>query len=254
MPQGIEAQGTILVSGASGAIGNATVRWFLNRGWAVLGVDRAPSTMTEPGYRHLVADLEDAAALSHALREALEAAPPLRHVVAIAGGALPGEPQTADEPWTVSTELFRASIEANLTTQFVTVQASLPALLASSDDRSIVLTSSFNAFTAQGMPAYSAAKAGLSGMMNGFVGPLGRRGVRVNVVAPGTVVTPRTERLWSHDQDDFERLAAISAMGRLARPDDVADSIGALASSMHHVTGQVLFVDGGQSLSLAPRG
>lgn len=239
---------TVLVTGAAGAIGSATVAWFLERGCTVVGLDRVEAAVDDDGYRHRLVDLADADAVKGAVDDALAGLPPLRHVLAIAGGALPGEPQSAGEPWSVTPDTFRASLDANLVTQHVTVWASAPHLLAADGaDRSVVLTSSFNGFTAQGMPAYSAAKAGLVGLMNGLVGPFGQRGVRVNVVAPGTVVTPRTVALWSGVPGHFERLEATSPLGRLAEPADVADSIGALALVMRHVTGQLVVVDGGQS-------
>jgi NAD(P)-dependent dehydrogenase (short-subunit alcohol dehydrogenase family) len=83
--------------------------------------------------------------------------------------------------------------------------------------------------------------------MRALTAPLGREGIRINVVAPGTVRTPRTERIWAHVPDHFPRLEATTALGRLASPDDVARAYLALATLLTHVTGEVLVVDGGQS-------
>jgi 3-oxoacyl-[acyl-carrier protein] reductase len=113
-------------------------------------------------------------------------------------------------------------------------------------DRSVTFTSSWNALTGAGMPAYSAAKAGLIGLMHALTGPLGADGIRVNVVAPGTVVTPRTQRIWASDVGHFERLADTTALGRLGAPVDIARTFVALATELTHVTGQVIVVDGGQ--------
>jgi 3-oxoacyl-[acyl-carrier protein] reductase len=96
------------------------------------------------------------------------------------------------------------------------------------------------------MPAYSAAKAGLVGMMHGLVRPLGAEGIRVNTIAPGTIRTPRTERIWAHVPGHFERLADSTALGRLGEPRDVARAYRALALELTHVSGEVLVVDGGQ--------
>lgn len=241
---------TVVVTGASGAIGDATVDGFLTAGLDVLGLDRASDRSGgRPGYRHVIVDLRDEIAVTSALRDGLRDLSPLRHVVGVAGGALPGEPEAAiaGDPVAIDAELFRASIEANLVSQWLVVRAALAHLdAAGTDDRSIALTSSFNALSAQGMPAYSAAKAGLHGLMFGLLDPLGRRGIRINVVAPGTVRTPRTEALWAHEPGHFERLEAGTASGRLATPGDVADVFVALALRLRHVTGQVLLVDGGQ--------
>jgi NAD(P)-dependent dehydrogenase (short-subunit alcohol dehydrogenase family) len=239
-------RGVVLVSGAAGAIGSAAVRAFLDGGWSVVGVDVAPC-VAEPEMERwlgIVADMRDEDAVAAAVERARRLGP-LRHVVAVAGGALPEEPTTQDDPTALSVDSFRASLELNLTSHFVLLRAALPALRETEGDRSITLTSSWNALTGCGMPAYSAAKAGLIGMMHALVPPLGRDGIRVNVVAPGTIRTPRTERIWAHDAGHWERLEAGTALGRLGTPDDVARAFVALAE-LTHVTGQVLVVDGGQ--------
>jgi hypothetical protein len=61
----------------------------------------------------------------------------------------------------------------------------------------------------------------------------------VNVLAPGTVRTPRTEHIWAGDPEHSPRLERSSAVGRLATPDDVARSFVALATLLTHVTASV---------------
>lgn len=240
--------GSVLITGAAGAIGSATVDLFLNGGWAVLGLDRQDSAreIRNDGFHAAQVDLTQEKAVEAALA-ILDDMPPLLHVVAIAGGAMPEEPRTQDDLAEVSTDVFRGSIDQNLTSQFITVKACLPWLRQSpSEDRSVALTSSFNALSGYGMAAYSAAKAGLIGMMYAITPSLGSEGVRVNVVAPGTVRTPRTEAIWSHVPDHFEHLATTTALGLLGEPVDVARVYRSLALDLSHVTGQVLVVDGGQ--------
>lgn len=243
-----EARPIVLVTGAAGAIGSATVGVFIEAGFHVVGLDRAESvesiaTDHYTGYR---VDLEDEALVERTLAEA-ESLGRLEHVIGIAGGAVAGEPATTNDPFAVTSQLFRASLEANLVTQFVAARASVPWLRRSGDgDRSMTFTSSYNALTGCGMPAYSAAKAGLIGMMLALTGPLGAEGIRVNVIAPGTVKTPRTERIWAGVPGHFERLAATTALGRVGVPEDVARVFLSIATLLKHVTGQVLVVDGGQ--------
>lgn len=237
---------TVLVTGDAGAIGSATADLFLQTGRTVLGLDLVErSTTGSDRYHTVVVDVGDESAVEKAL-EILEELPPLGHVVAIAGGALPEEPRSKDQPWSIETDSFRASVERNLISQFITMKTAYPWLKSDSADRSLTLTSSFNALSAQGMPAYSAAKAGLIGMMHGLVEPLGAEGIRINTVAPGTIRTPRTERIWGHVPEHFERLTATTALGRLGEPLDVASAYRALALDLRHVTGEVLVVDGGQ--------
>ncbi len=238
---------TIIVTGAAGAIGTATVRRFLDRDFTVLGLDLRGSGNLSDNHHHVIVDLSDAALTQSEIDGALENLPPVAHSIGIAGGALPEEPATQNDIGAIVPSLFRASIDANLTTQFVFMRAVLSHMHRPlEEDRSITLTSSFNAMSAQGMPAYSAAKAGIIGLMYGSLVPLGRLGIRINVVAPGTVRTPRTDHLWAAVPDHFVKLEAAAALGRLAQPDDVARTFAALALEMPHVTGQVLVVDGGQ--------
>lgn len=241
-------EGSVLVTGAFGAIGSATAHLFRETGWVVLGLDRDPSITgnNAAGFHGVQVDLTDEASVEKALGS-LADLPPLRHVVAVAGGALPDEPTTQDDLAKVSVDTFRRSLDQNLTSQFLTVKACLPWLRKTPDlDRSVTLTSSFNALSGYGMAAYSAAKAGLIGMMHALTPNLGAEGIRINVVAPGTVKTPRTESIWSHVPDHFDRLATSAALGRLGEPVDIARVYRALAIEMSHVTGQVLVVDGGQ--------
>ena len=254
---------TVLITGAAGAIGSATVRAFLAAGFSVVGLDVVDTVTDAPAsdspeldvplsevpagsYVGIQVDVEDEVGVADAVATA-ETAGPLAHVVGIAGGALPDEPGSQGDPLQLSPKVFRASVEANLTSQFVVLQAALPWLRAHSGvDRSVTFTSSWNALSGVGMPAYSAAKAGVIGMMHALTGPLGDDGIRVNVVAPGTIRTARTEKIWAHDEGRWERLASTTALGRLGSPDDVARTFVALATTLTHVTGQVLVVDGGQ--------
>ena len=73
---------------------------------------------------------------------------------------------------------------------------------------------------------------------------MGRFGIRVNVVAPGLILTDMTSRL---PREALDRAVEETALGHLGKPDDVAGAVLYLASAMsRHVTGQVLRVDGGQ--------
>lgn len=238
----------VLVTGASGAIGAATVSAFLAAGLHVVGADREAPIPSAAHARltSLCVDVSDGAALEAALGEVCTTCQ-LAHLVGVAGGALPEEPAAALDAGGLSPDRFRASIDVNLTTQYVALHTALPWLRRGSGaNRSVTFTSSINGLAGWGMPAYSAAKAGLVGMMRALVGPLGAEGIRVNVVAPGTVRTPRTERIWGLVPGHFERLERGTALGRLGTPEDVARVFVALATSLTHVNGQVMVVDGGQ--------
>lgn len=94
---------------------------------------------------------------------------------------------------------------------------------------------------------YSAAKAGVVGLVRGLAVELARSGIRVNGVAPGYV---RTAQLLSREHslgpEGAEKAGEFIPMGRIGEPEDIADVILFLASdAARYVTGQVVVVDGG---------
>ncbi|MEO6043469.1 MAG: SDR family oxidoreductase [Tepidiformaceae bacterium] len=97
----------------------------------------------------------------------------------------------------------------------------------------------------EGAGAYVAAKHGVVGLTRQFAVTYGRRGVRVNAVAPGYIETPMTAMVRS--DEEYERyLASLHPMGRLGQPEEVAAAITFLASKeASFISGVILPVDGG---------
>ena len=242
-------KGAVLISGAAGGIGQATVDRFLASGYEVAGLDLSPSveTLRSGPYRGTVADVTEADRLPGALDEVLRGTE-LRHVVGLAGRVVDEERGSLEAEFAASMNGFQRSVALNLTGQFALIRAALPRLLESGGDRSIILCSSINALAGMGAPGYSGAKAGLIGMTHALAPSLGRRGIRINVVAPGTTRTPlleeETER--ANDRGLIDRVAARIPLRRVADPDDVAAAIESLADQMTFVTDEVIRVDGGQ--------
>ena len=172
---------------------------------------------------------------------------PVAHLVTCTGISLLTE--TADAGRVLpDVEVFRDTVELNLTSHYLTLAAVWPALRDGTGNRSVGFASSVNALQSFGLIGYSAAKAGLIGLVHALVVPLGAAGVRVNAVAPGTVPTDNTRREWAHVPGHFDEMAALVPTGRLGTPDDIAAAFLALARDLTHVSGQTLVVDGGQSL------
>jgi NAD(P)-dependent dehydrogenase (short-subunit alcohol dehydrogenase family) len=236
---------TVLVTGAAGGIGTATVQAFLGAGFDVLGLDRRPAP-SQPGYTHVVLDLLDDAAV----HEAVADAGPLQHVVCIAGGALMPE-KTTDDPAELELEVWRASLDQNLTAAFITLQTTLVGLRQLEGDRSISFVSSTDALLSCGLPAYAAAKAGLIGLVRALTGPLGAEGIRINAVAPGDIPTERNVAEWGHVDGWYSRMREATALDRLVTADEVAAAFLAIATQLTSLTGQTLVVDGGLTVSHA---
>lgn len=111
---------------------------------------------------------------------------------------------------------------------------------------SIVGFSSIRAVTVEpGQGVYAATKAGLVQLLRTAAAELGPRGVRVNAVAPGVVETPLTAQIQA-DPEWYAAYAAKSALGRWARPEEMAGAVVYLASdAASFLTGSVITVDGG---------
>lgn len=234
----------VLITGAAGGIGAAVVAAFLDAGCEVVGLDTNPhvgEVSSSERYSGVCLDVTDAAAVA----EYASRAGALSHVVTVAGGALAEE--TSDPEGIVVPEVFDRSVRVNLASAYYTIHAFRPNLLAAEGDRSVTFISSVNAVTAYGLAAYSAAKAGLSGLMHALLVPFGADGIRVNCLLPGTTPTTRSRAEWSHNPEHFPRLAAAVPLRKLGTPVDVATTARVVALELTHLHGVELAIDGAQS-------
>ena len=243
----------VAITGAAGGIGSVAVATFAAAGYAVLGIDIVESVETlgeQLGCTDVVgvaADHRDLQAVQDALTVALTIGS-LRHVVLLAGIALAEETRLGGGRELPHPDVFRQSVELNLLGHVNVVWAAQQQLFTVDGDRSVTLCSSVNAMQGWGEPAYSTAKAGMLGLVYSLAGPYGTRGVRINAVAPGTIDTPNTRAEYAHDPTHFAEMERGVPLGRLGQPADVAATLLALARDLTHVTGQVLCVDGGQTV------
>ncbi len=140
-------------------------------------------------------------------------------------------------------EEFTKVIDVNLNGAFYMTKA-ISALMIKQRSGSIISMSSVSGL--KGNPAqvnYSASKAGLVGMTLSAAKELGRRGIRVNGIAPGFVETDMTAVLTDEQKS---HAAQNISMQRLGQPQDIANTALYLASDLStYVTGQIIAVDGG---------
>jgi 3-oxoacyl-[acyl-carrier protein] reductase len=139
-------------------------------------------------------------------------------------------------------------VATDLTGPFYCVRAAARAMLRQRSGR-IVNVASVSALGGNaGQANYAAAKAGLIGLTRAVARELAGRGVTVNAVAPGWIETDMTSGM---PAAAVEQVRSRIPLGRLGRPEDVAQAVLYLASpAAAYVTGQVLVVDGGLSMAL----
>lgn len=142
-------------------------------------------------------------------------------------------------------------LDVDLRGALLCAQRAIPALRARGGG-SIVFTSSVQAYTTMpGCVVYGAAKAGLVAAARALAVEVGRHGIRVNAIAPGTIDTPMLERDLSGmnpaEADSFlDKVRAANALGRIGDPAEIASVLVFLASdAASYVTGTTIVVDGG---------
>ncbi|MCP9994936.1 SDR family NAD(P)-dependent oxidoreductase [Streptomyces werraensis] len=236
----------VLITGAARGIGAATASRFAEEGARVLIADADPEAGEHTAVllrgRGLAAeavacDVADRASVEAAVAHAVRRFGSLDVLVNNAAHCTPDAARFEDEP----EEEWAADLDVTLTGAYRCCRAALPHLEASGRG-AIVTVGSVNGFQDFGNHAYSAAKAGLVSLTRTLAGHAGPRGVRVNLVAPGTIRT----RAWDGRDDDLAAVSQVYPLRRIGEPEDVAAAVTFLASGdAAWITGTTLVVDGG---------
>ena len=143
----------------------------------------------------------------------------------------------------MSTENFRTVLDTNLTGAFNMIHACLPGFLRRRSGRIINISSVSGMMGNAGQANYASSKAGLIGLTKTIAREVASRGITVNAVAPGFIETDMTR---SMNEAALKAGVAQVPMGRMGRPEDVANAVRFLASDeAGYITGCVLKVDGG---------
>jgi 3-oxoacyl-[acyl-carrier protein] reductase len=148
----------------------------------------------------------------------------------------------------MSEDAWSDVIDTNLTGVFRVTKRALAKMIRLHRGR-VIMISSIGAFIGSaGQSNYAASKAGLVGMARSMAREVASRTITVNVVAPGLVQTNMLAQLGEEQRRAFE---AQVPLGRVARPEEVAEAVGFLASDgAAYITGAVLAVDGGLAMGL----
>ena len=246
---------TILITGAAGGIGRATVNIFTEKGWRVIGVDRAEfggdfpqnglfiqSDIARPEDMHAI--FEKANAFTDSLdalvnNAAMQVAKPLI--------------ETTVEEWD-------AVMAANLRSVFLGVKLAHP-LLKARGGAAVVNVSSVHAIqTSANIAAYAASKGGMLALTRAMAIEFALDNIRVNAILPGAVDTPmlraglgRGHLGGSDVQERLDNLARKTVNGRVGTPAEIAHAIYFLADNEQSsfMTGQALVIDGGATARLS---
>lgn len=246
---------TVLITGAAGGIGRATVALFAQKGWQVIGVDRAEFGAEFPETGLFVrADISRSEELEAIFDQTRQYTGELNALVNNA--AL----QIAKPLLETSVEEWDAVMASNLRSVFLGVKLAYP-LLKAAGGGAIVNVSSVHAVqTSANIAAYAASKGGLLALTRAMAIEFAPDNIRVNAILPGAVDTPMLRaglgRGHLAGQDihaRLENLARRTVNGRIGRPEEIAHAIYFLADEEQSsfMTGQALIVDGGATARLS---
>ena len=224
-----------VVTGGARGIGRSIAGALSEAGADVHVFDRVPGDGGTGSLTFHVVDITDAAAL-----EALVASLPQRPTLLVNNAGITRDKtllKMSDDDW-------EAVLSVNLTGAFHLIRALGPAMREAGYGR-IVNVTSINGLRGKfGQANYAASKAGLIGLTKTAARELGAKGITVNAVAPGMVMTEMARQL---PEDVLQRALAETVLGRLTEPDDVTNAVLFLLSDAARcITGEVLRVDAGQ--------
>ena len=249
-----------LITGAADGIGWATAQCLVAAGWQVALLDmkgasaKARAQALGPQHSGWACDVTDAQAVQQCVTEVQRLHGRIDALVNNAGIGDQTVPTLQQD-----VAAFDRVLAVHLRGTFLMSQQVLAVMAQQTRDEKGVRGAIVNIgsiASVGGIPgrnAYSAAKAGVLGMTRALASEWARQGIRVNAVAPGYVKTALVAELAERGAIDGDAIARRTPMGRMAEPEEIAQSIAFLVSPQaSYITGVVLPVDGGWAALGAP--
>lgn len=238
----------VLVTGGGSGIGLVAAKEFKSRGYEVVIAGRDENKLRSSGLPYVVADVANEASVS----DAAEKTGPVDILVANAGVAFTAPVLK------ISRDDWERVLATNLTGVFLCVRAFAPKMIDRKWGRIIAIASTASLRAYPYVGAYVASKHGLLGLIRTLALEFAKTGVTANAICPGFTDTPLFQKSVQTIVDKTGRSPEAAAaallkdqpMGRLIKPEEVADTALWLASeAAGAVNGQAIAIDGGETIS-----
>ncbi len=231
-----------LVTGGSSGIGASCCARFAQEGAKVIAADMRPLTYEAQGVEYMELNVTDAAQCKSVAEAILQKYGKIDILVNNAGITKDGLLQKMTD------DMWNAVIDVNLKGVFNVTREVAPAMMEKGYGSIVNISSVVGEYGNIGQTNYAATKAGVIGMTKTWAKEFARKGanVRVNAIAPGYVMT---DILKTVPEDLLNKFKAMTMLGRLGQPEEIANAALFLASEeSSYVTGHTLSVNGGMRL------
>lgn len=230
----------MLITGANRGIGRSVAAGFKAAGFTVVATyrnDTDEAALAAEGFVPVACDVSSSDSINVAFDEAEAAVGPIGAVIANAGITKDGLLMR------LSDSDINAVIDTNLVGSIKIARRAVASMIKQRYGRIIFVSSVVGLMGNAGQVNYAASKAGLVGAARSLAREVGSRGITVNVIAPGFVMTEMTADLPAEKQAEFLSQVPLK---RFADPAEIAGAAVFLASeAAAYITGQVIGVDGG---------
>jgi NAD(P)-dependent dehydrogenase (short-subunit alcohol dehydrogenase family) len=229
----------VVITGGSGGIGSALVSGLIASGANVHNLDIQDTPTPEATFHET--DLTSEASV----KDALSTIEKIDALIVCAGVQLVGQDSKIGD---VALETWQKTVDINMTGAFLSVKHAIPGLIKSGRG-SVILIGSPTAISMEGAgyTAYGASKAGMMGLSRIIAADYKDKGIRSNVVVPGSMITPLIEKILQ-DPEKSKGLIDRTPLGRMGKPSDLVGLVNWLVSEQSSfATGASYAVDGGMT-------
>ncbi|MCH2174651.1 MAG: SDR family oxidoreductase [Lentisphaeria bacterium] len=231
---------TVLITGASGAIGEAIAQQFLQAGWKLIllanqNTDRIESWLPSDDQRYQVfkVDLMD----KEAITSFVQNCPPLDALICNAGALF-------DSPIAfMQDDAWEQAIQLNLSAPFYLARGLAMNMIRKKAGRMVFITSDAGRMGAAARSNYAAAKAGLAGFARSLAREMANSNIQVNSVSPGFVDSPMTASLPERRKQDILKEIPMRRFGEAAEVANLVHYL--IVDAPAYLTGQEISLDGG---------
>ncbi|HJG64196.1 SDR family NAD(P)-dependent oxidoreductase [Corynebacterium stationis] len=232
-----------VVTGGAGGIGQAVASRLKQTGFTVYSLDRARSDALE-GSNQVEVDLSNYEELEKTAAGIIEKHGSVAALVNCAGIMRRGSlADITDEDWQFS---FTVNVDATMRL----CKALLPAMINAGSGAIVNIASQWGLSPATGHSAYNASKAAVVALSRSMAKDHGPQGIRVNSVCPGEILTPMVAAKLEESGTTEAEFATNIPVGRLGRPEDVAEMVNFLVSdSASFISGAAIEITGAQEVS-----